>query len=172
MDGRKSVFIAFSLLKVLSPAATVISIVNIILIHYEICRFGKTFSSLLVLMSLAVSIGSLTLSGYNFLAIYSLEQRSQLSISLFSLYFDSFSTPWHATLSSFFSRKSFRSFKNPNMPLHLFNCSNISEKELIELSNITLKTCFIKYFSGLDAFEISSVDSHSKSLFFYELFCF
>ena len=148
------------------------SIVNIILIHYEIHKFGITSSSLLVLMSLAVSIGSLTSSENNFLALYSLEQRSQPLISLFLLYFDLFSTPWHATLSLFFSKKSFRSFKNPHMPLYLFNCSNIFDKELIELSNITLKTCFIKYFSGLDAFETSSMDSYSKSLFFTNCFAF
>ena len=119
MDARKNVFITFSLLKVLSPAATVMSIVNIILIHYEIHRFDITSLSLLVLMSLAVSIGSLTSSGYNLLAIYSLEQRSQPLISLFSLYFDSFFTPWHATLSHF-------SLKNLLDPLKVPICHYIS----------------------------------------------
>ena len=99
-------------------------------------------------MNLGASIGSLTSSENNFLAIFGLAWLGLAIVQTrghtreyyyFCCTLNHF-PPGHATLSPFFFDNSFRFFKNFYVPSKLFNCSNLSDKELIALSNITLKT--------------------------------
>ena len=61
MDDHKYISISFSLVKLLSPAATVIDIVSIIL--YATHRIGMTSCNLLALMNLAAPLEALNHHG-------------------------------------------------------------------------------------------------------------